>query len=592
MSFKINPLLNFDAYKAHHINMYPEGITEVYSNFTPRSVKHLNVPERYKTNEIVWFGGQAVIQDMVDTWNENFFALENQTRLSNDGIPNGYHTELDDFIAEFSRVIAPFAGANYKVEHLYELHALGYLPLEIKTLDEGSRVPVGVPVVTVRNTQPKFFWLTNFIESYVSAELWKMSTTATTADYYRKIGNYWYEKTGASKPFLDFAFHDFSYRGMSGSMDAVKSGSAHLTAFKGSDTVPAIPYLEYHYSGKDTFIAASVPATEHSIQCAYEQDDYEYILSMIMKYPTGIVSVVADGYDYWSVLTNVLPQLKDLIMARQPDAMGFNKVVIRPDSGDPVDIICGTDSNVEYIGNADDLNDFLVDGKSNEDKIFCWQGKYYELNDVSDFIRDYTYDTYSQLNKKDLYKDFIPNGLVKEVEYATGPETKGSIQVLWELFGGTVNEKGYKVLDPHIGLIYGDSITLTRADEIFRKLEAKGFSADNVVFGIGSYSYSHVTRDTLGFAMKATNITRNGVDVPLFKNPKTDDGTKKSAKGLLMVKKITESKGTNFDYPLYQLVNDVFREDEASSALTTLFKDGSFKKHEKLEQIRNRLLGK
>lgn len=873
MSFKLNPLLNEDAYKLSHINMYPKGVSEVYSNFTPRSVRHLNVPSQYKTNEIVWFGGQAVIQDMVDLWNEHFFSLSD--------IDIG--GALDEFISDFSRIIAPFAGADYSVKHLYALHAVGYLPLEIKTLPEGSHVPVGVPVLTVRNTKPEFYWLTNFIESYLSAELWKMSTSATIADYYRQIGNFWYYKTGANKAFLDFAFHDFSYRGMSGSMDAIKSGSAHLTSFKGTDTVPAIPYLEYHYSGKDTFIGASVPAcydskteiltstgwkyfkdligsdkvaqfdngkisfvtptgyydkpykgnmvkftsgtfnyvdllvtpnhkmlkydykngyklfeaqnteyntknyavvsgyidkhgdtlsaidklkiafqadgsfpshaddydgsrggefpirfsfkkdrkaerldeliqqagvvatktkyesgyysywinmpyemskdlswvnlnnltiesaiefvnelqywdgktipnknsmgysstekinvdviqaicsisgfktkystyldargdrklihslnilpnkiiigarnisselveyddnvycvsvpskvlvvrrngivsicgnTEHSIQTAFVENDLEYFNFILDTYPTGIVSIVADGYDYWSVLTNVLPQLKDKIMNREPDAMGFAKTIIRPDSGDPVRIIAG----YKY-GVYSSLNQAKEDSHGIRDAgyevIITSFGKVYSVNLVEE-------DTFDGLRTHVYFKE----------SELTLEEVKGSIQVLWELFGGTTNEKGYKTLDQHIGLIYGDSITLERADEILRRLEAKGFSADNVVFGIGSYTYQYNTRDTLGFAMKATNIVLNGVDVPLFKDPKTDDGTKKSAKGLLSVTGLVIDDKTT-----YALSNNVSREIESGTinALTTLFKDGEFIKHDTLEEIRNRI---
>lgn len=552
MSFKLNPLLNADSYKFNHINMYPSGITEVYSNFTPRSVRHLNVPEKYKKNSIVWFGGQAVIQDMVDVWNDNFFNLQSK------GVWNEKTKSLElvlPFVEEFSRVIAPFAGADYKVDHLYDLYKLGYLPLEIKTLPEGSHVPVGVPVLTVRNTRPEFFWLTNFIESYLSAELWKMSTSATIANYYRQIGNFWYEKTGASIPFMDFAFHDFSYRGMSGSMDAIKSGAGHLTSFKGTDCVPSVPYLEYHYSGQLTFIGASVPATEHSIQTAFEENDLEYFKSMIRAYPTGIVSIVADGYDYWYVLTDILPQLKDEIMARQPDAMGFNKVVIRPDSGDPVRIIAGY-TYKEGTNVFDNPN--------------------YEVYMASD-DQYYTKESF-------IINEYGDVWVSENATPLTDEEVKGSIQVLWDLFGGTTNDKGYKVLDQHIGLIYGDSITLDRAEEILKRLEEKGFSADNVVFGVGSYTYQYNTRDTLGFAMKATNITRNGVDIPLFKDPKTDNGTKKSAKGLLAVRMRLDDTNT------FVLLNNVSREYEQSGALTTLFKDGKFYKHETLEEIRNRVL--
>lgn len=515
MSFKINPLSAVDSYKLSHRPAYPKGTEFVYSNFTPRSVKHLNVPEEYKTNEIVWFGGQAIIQELVEMWDEEFFRKE----------ISSYH----QIIEKFTNLIAPFAGADYATEHLRELYNLGYLPLRIKTLPEGARVPVGVPVLTIENTDKRFFWLTNYIETYLSTELWKPSTSATIADVYRRIGTKWYEKTGASMDFLDFAFHDFSFRGMSGSIDAAKSGAGHLLSFKGTDTIPAVEYLNYYYNTDGEFVGASVPAMEHSVQTAYQNNDLEYFRNIVTKvYPKGIVSVVADGYDYWNVLTGVLPKLKEDILARPVNELGMSKVVIRPDSGDPVRIIAGyNDEEVNYIDATD-----------------SWINLY-------------------------------------DMETLTHEEVKGSIEVLWDLFGGTINEKGYKVLNPRIGLIYGDSITPQRADEILKRLEEKGFSADNVVFGVGSYTYQYNTRDTLGFAMKATNITINGKDIPLWKDPKTDDGTKKSAKGLLRVRINTEGK--------YYVLNDQTREHEQIGELTVLFEDGEFHKSESLKEIRNRV---
>lgn len=515
--FKINPISAVDSYKLSHRVAYPEGTTNVYSNFTPRSVKHLNVPEEYKDNKIVWFGGQAVIRDMVELWNEEFF-----------GNP-GYN------LAQFQKLVAPFGGADYDVDHIRDLYELGYLPLEIKTLDEGSLVPVGIPVMTIENTEPRFFWLTNYIETYLSAELWKPSTSATIAYAYRKIGNKWYDKTGANKGFLDFAFHDFSFRGMGGSYDAAKSGAGHLVNFLGTDTIPAVEYLNYFYSGETTFVGASVPAMEHSVQTAYA-NDYEYIKHVATEvYPTGIVSIVCDGYDYWDVITNIVPSLKDEIMSRQPNELGMSKVVLRPDSGDPIRIITGYAPYEVDIYDEDGSNTFVE---------------------------------------------------LKTGKTLTEAEVKGSIQCLWDTFGGTTNDKGFKTLDSHIGLIYGDSITLARADEILRRLADKGFAADNVVFGVGSYTYQYNTRDTLGFAMKATNATINGVDVALWKDPKTDDGTKKSAKGLLAVHKISKSTEEPGEFVL---MNDVNRMAASAGQLTTLFKDGKFYKHETLEQIRNRL---
>lgn len=521
--FKINPISAVDSYKLSHRPAYPEGTEYVYSNFTPRSVKHLNVPEEYKDNKIVWFGGQAVIRDMVELWNQEFFWKSNETALE-----------------DFQKLVAPFGGADYSVDHLRELWELNHLPLEIKTLPEGSLVPVGIPVMTIENTDPRFFWLTNYIETYLSAELWKPSTSATIAYAYRKIGNKWYDKTGANKGFLDFAFHDFSFRGMGGSYDAAKSGAGHLVSFLGTDTIPAVEYLNYFYSGKETFVGASVPAMEHSVQTAYA-DDYEYIKHIATEvYPSGIVSIVCDGYDYWDVITNVVPRLKEQILARKPNELGMSKVVLRPDSGDPVRIIAGY----------------------SQEEVITDNGKYY--------IR---------IKGSERFMDSRGGEL-------TEAEVKGSIQCLWETFGGTTNDKGYKTLDSHIGLIYGDSITLARADEILSRLEAKGFAADNVVFGVGSYTYQYNTRDTLGFAMKATNATINGVDVALWKDPKTDDGTKKSAKGLLAVHKVAKSTDEPGEFVL---MNNVNRKAAGEGQLTTLFKDGSFYKHETLEEIRNRL---
>ena len=574
MSFKIKPLHAVDSYKLGHRPAYPAGTTEVYSNFTPRSVNHLNIPTGYKTNEIVWFGGQAVITDMIELWQEEFFAKD-----------------VESIIDEYDDRIATFIGPNdYPMDHIRDLHKLGYLPLEIKTLPEGSYVPVGVPVITIRNTDSRFAWLTNYLESYLSAELWKPSTSATIADYYRKIITKWADKTGGNKEFIDFMCHDFSYRGMSGTIDASKSGAGHLLSFKGTDSISAVDYLAYHYNGDETFVGASVPAMEHSIQCAYA-NDLEYVRHVVKDvYPNGIVSVVCDGYDYWNVLTEVLPQLKEEILSRGEDAMGFSKVVMRPDSGNPVDIICGrnfvdydyseVNADFEYLKEnvarwvEQEISEETSHGEGGDSepcRIIKFNDKYYTVT-VSIMWNRY--------DKQYYYTD--GSSLISIREYTPTVEDKGSIEVLWDIFGGTINEKGYKTLNQKIGLIYGDSITLERCEEILKRLEAKGFASDNIVLGIGSYTYQYNTRDTLGFAMKATNLVIDEEDVAIFKTPKTDNGTKKSAKGLLQVVK---------ENGKYKLNDNVSRSEEVNSELTTLYKDGSFYKFETLEEIRARLAG-
>jgi|TARA_R110002110_G_scaffold184875_1_gene391756 nicotinamide phosphoribosyltransferase len=222
-------------------------------------------------------------------------------------------------------------------------------------------------------------------------------------------------------------------------------------------------------------------------------------------YPDGIISIVSDTWDFWNVVdpTNgILVQLKDKIMARD------GKVVIRPDSGDPVKIVTGYMSDEIVIG---------------ED------GKFHEKGDWNG-----TFD------KAGNFKQY------REGKELTENEVKGMVQCLYEIFGGTKTSKDYIQLDSHIGAIYGDSITLERATQICERLEAKGFASTNVVFGIGSFTYQGaispnaiVTRDTHGFAVKSTygevlvDGERKGIEI--FKDPKTDDGLKKSAKGLTAV---------------------------------------------------------
>lgn len=485
---RINPLMLIDFYKADHRRQYPEGTELVYSNFTPRKFR-LEGRE-----ELVFFGLQYFVKEyLIKQWNEGFF------NLPKDKVVNDYKRRMDNALGKDS----------IPVEHIAQLHDLGYLPLVVKGLPEGTVVSPRIPVVTVYNTVPEFFWLTNYLESLMSAILWKPSTSATTAYQYRKTFNAYARET-VSDTAIDFVFwqgHDFSFRGMSGIEDASISGAGHLLSFYGTDTVPAIDFHELYYKGDSDkeMIGGSVPATEHSVMCMGTKDNeigtFERLIEAL--YPNGIVSIVSDTWDFWQVITDYLPKLKAKVLARN------GKVVIRPDSGDPVKIIIGD-------------------------------------------------------------KDAAPGS----------PEYKGAIECMWEIFGGTVTEKGYKLLDAHIGLIYGDSITLQRQKDILEGLKAKGFASFNVVLGIGSYTYEYVTRDTYGFAMKATYGEVNGEARNIFKDPKTDDGTKRSAKGLLMV---TEVDGQ------LQLKDECTWEEEKQGLLQTVFENGKLVREQSLSEIRARI---
>jgi nicotinamide phosphoribosyltransferase len=319
-------------------------------------------------------------------------------------------------------------------------------------------------------------------------------------------------KTVGNTDFVQFQGHDFSMRGMLGLFGGMKTGMGHLLNFVGTDTIPSILALEYYYKAnvEKELVGTSIPATEHSIQCSYG-DDMAYLKRMITEvHPSGYVSVVCDGYDFWDVIARVIPALKQDILARSGGAIG-DRVVIRPDSGDPVKIVCGD-----------------------------------------------------------------PDAPKGSLEY------KGAVEALWDIFGGTVTEKGYKLLDSHIGLIYGDAITLRRAEEIINRLAAKGFASINVVFGIGSYTYQYNTRDTFGFAIKSTACVIDGVEKQIFKDPKTDDGTKKSQKGKVHVYR--DGNGEIKWSDGHSLASEM-----SVDLLQPIFLDGKAKNETTLEEIRGRI---
>lgn len=487
----MNPLLLVDSYKVNHTKMYPEGMNLLYSNFTPRKSRISGI------DQVVVFGLQHFFKTyLIDAFNKNFFERP-----------------LDEVMAEYKRHIQL---ENYS--HIEELHKLQYIPLHFKALPEGSACPIGVPVFTVHNTQPVskdlLGWLVNYLETLNSCSLWQSITSATISNEYFKLLSKYAIETAGSNEFVQWQGHDFSMRGMSSVESAILSGMGHLVSFTGTDTIPAIYQLEKSYNA-DGLIGASVPATEHSVMCmGQKESEIETFKRLLSLYPTGILSVVSDTWDLWKVLTEYLPELKLEILSRD------GKLVIRPDSGDPVDIICGS----------------------------------YKPTDLT------------------VEKGGVRDRISSEI---------GVVELLWDVFGGTVNEQGYKVLDSHIGAIYGDSITLDRAKDICERLKAKGFASTNIILGIGSYTYQYNTRDTFGFAMKATYGEVNGEGREIFKDPITDDGTKRSAKGLLAVYKNEVGD--------YFLQDQVSWKEEQNSELKTVFLDGKLTNETTLEKIRQRI---
>lgn len=494
----INPLLLCDFYKIGHVVQYPIDVTQVWSNWTPRSSR---VPGQ---NTVVHFGLQYFIEEYLERrFTHDFFGQS-----------------LSSVLRSYRDVVKTCLGVeNPKTDHIEWLHDLGHLPIEIWSIPEGFSTPLNVPSMVITNTLPEAFWLPNYLETMLSMVLWKPSTSATTAQRLRKIGLKWAKAAGETDfGFVDWQFHDFSMRGMSGLEDAILSGMGHLLSFSGTDSIPAILAAREYYDA-DLTVGSSVSATEHSVMCAggcdNELETFRHLIEDV--YPSGIVSIVSDTWDLWRVLTEYVPALKGKILARD------GKIVIRPDSGDPVSIMLG------------DL---------------AWRS-------------------------------------VKQHDYATldrfHPACTGVLGLLAQVLGvtnGMINKAG---------AIYGDSINEERADAILRGcVEDLKLSPYNMVFGVGSFSYEYRTRDTYGFAMKATAVRRGGDIVPIFKCPVTDDPLtpKKSHRGLLAVYQTDKSRDEQPEYYVYE---ESMEHQLANCEFRKVYSDGHLLIRDTFDQIRKRV---
>ncbi|MAT51111.1 MAG: nicotinate phosphoribosyltransferase [Porticoccaceae bacterium] len=503
----MNPILLADAYKISHPEQYPDNTEYVYSNTTARKSRIDGV------DHVVVFGIQYLTKEyLVDRFERDFFRRPKDDVLQ----------ELDDFFVSF------FGPGAVDVSRYGDLHDVGYLPLEIKCLPEGTRCPIGVPFMTIVNTNPKFYWLTNAIETLVQNVIWNPITAATIADRYRQLLDKYADMTSDSPGFVDFQGHNFSMRGMSSPESSMTTDGGHLLSFNGSDTLPGTWFVNEYYGPNDgVLIGTSVPATEHSVMSAGGCEDERETFRMLIQdvYPSGIVSIVSDTWDLWKVLTEIAPSLRKEIEARD------GRTVFRPDSGDPVKIVCGY--NVKMHASLPESREqweaFYEDGY---DAVFTPDGQYLD-----------------------------EHGKVLSMN-----EVKGCVQILDEQFGSTINSKGYKELNPKVGLIYGDSITYERAEQICKELADKGYASTNVIYGIGSFTFQYNTRDTFSIACKATWVQIDGEGREIFKDPVTDDGTKKSAKGLLQVYRDTD--GT------ICLRDCVSKSEEEETILETVFLDG------------------
>lgn len=295
-----NPMWETDSYKLTHWQQYPEGTNNVYSYFESRPGADYDFT--------LFFGLQMIIFDDLLT------------------------TIVPSEVTKMKELVDIHVGPglfNYDGwMHIATDHK-GYLPLEIRAVPEGMCVPTGNVLMTVVNTCPQCYWLTNYVESLLT-HVWYPSTVATVS---KDLKNFFLEILDSTDEVelgtVNFMLHDFGYRGVSSTESAERGGLAHLVNFMGTDTVPALRAGMGYYAADPTALAFSVPATEHSVMTALGPDgEFDQVQRVLDAYPTGIVSVVADSYDIYAFVDKIC-EMKGQIMARD------GRFVIRPDSITP-----------------------------------------------------------------------------------------------------------------------------------------------------------------------------------------------------------------------------------------------------------------
>lgn len=418
-------MLATDSYKLGHASMYPEGTETVYS--------YLEARAGAKYPETVFFGLQPILQRLAGT-------QFTQHDINEAAVLVGHHLGRGAF--------------NYDGwQHILDEHA-GHLPIRIKAVPEGSVIPTGNVLMTVENTDPECFWLTNALESLL-LHVWYPTTVASRSRAVKKMLAAKLTGAGASLDGLDFMLHDFGYRSTTGDEAAGVGGAAHLVNFKGTDTVVALAFAHNSYGADLSTLGFSVPATEHSVMTALgsQEGEHEQAERILDQNPDGILSVVADSFNIYEFVDEVCTTWKDKILARD------GVFVVRPDSTTPVHP--------------------------------------------------------------------APALLVEDI-----------LQTLWRSYGGTETEKGFRVLDPHVRVLWGDGIDERGIEKIINRAMLSGFSPENLVFGMGGGLLQKLDRDTQRFAFKSSAQKRDGVwheDVckqPLDESKRSKSGRLKLVNGM------------------------------------------------------------
>ena len=459
-----NICLLTDSYKVTHHYFYPEGTEKIYSYLESRVGAEFNKTIFYGLQYILkkYLEGPVVSQEKID---------------------------------EADRLIAAHIGEGIfnreGWQYILDEHD-GCLPIEIKAVKEGTPVDVSNVLMTVENTDKESFWLVNYLESLL-LQVWYPSTVATLSAEVRKLANFYLDVTGSSKDNLDFMLHDFGYRGATSTESSMLAGSAHLLSFSGTDTIPALTIPENYYNDSNIY-GFSVQATEHSVMTSLgPEGEMDQILNVINQAKEGILSIVIDSYNYRNFLTQASSSGSELNSAILDflDVEG-NKVVFRPDSGEPVSTT-----------------------------IDC-------------------------------------------------------LNILEGGFGSRLTDKGYKVFDSNIGLLWGDGLDYQKIRDILFAMKSNGWAAQNIIFGMGGGIHSAVNRDTQRNAFKCSAQLRNGEWHDIFKNPL--DSSKKSKTGRF--KLITD----------HNIFRTIPIDGDGEDCLQTVFKNGELLAEDTFGNIKSRAL--
>lgn len=594
-------------------------IANSYSNFTPRKNAYMEFCE-LSDEHIVVYGTRESYQVIVDMWDRTFFKVDQKLAMKRLRRRTRNHFGS---IAEHSKFL----------HDMKSLHDLGYLPLEVRAIDEGTKYPIGLPVFTVKATVDGYGWLVNFTETLSSGLIWPMINTATKIEQFFLQAKHYGELSAPQEVvdmWLPICIHEFGMRGYRGPQDQIRTSSCHNLFFLGSDTIGTIDFFEHYYGAdSDTApIAVSVRASEHAdisrmlslfrhiaqkaidedaithkcvavMKTAEEQanfkistlgeeecvrgyrgnyfeniDEYPaevfpihvdpqdvldntefYVLKYFVDNSTGIMSYVSDTENYYRLLNEYGAQLKGAIEAREAREDGQPAIfVFRPDSSrrTPLTVICGY--KIVSINDMDNVQHSL-----NQDMCF------YDGASDEYFLWDLKNECTIRISKE---------------------EAQGSLVSLWNTFGGSEVETPaglMKLINPAVGLIYGEAISQKHQKEIYERMIEMGFSAVNVLMGKGSYaSLENSTRDLFSMSYKQTFseaiIDGERVNLEQQKTP-MGDMSKKSAKGLLCVPYVDPLLG-------FVLEQEVSEEREQEGCLTLLLRNGVFYKNQTLDDIK------